>query len=107
MQNLNSTSWTSPSNARWTGGRSTGTVSAAAPRLRVWGPWAVAGLLFAVLMFSFLSVVQQSVDRAGQQQIQAETLATAESRCQGEATYGQRQSCLAALKADSGVASTR
>ncbi len=77
------------------------------PAVRVWGPWALAVGLFLALMLSFLSVVQQGVARAEQQQRLAGELGRAELRCQAEGSYARRQACVTDLKAATALASLR
>ncbi len=77
------------------------------PALRRWGPWLAAGVMFVALMFSFLSVVQQGVERAGQHQRLAEERGRAEQLCQSQGAYGQRQACMADIQATAALASLR
>lgn len=72
-----------------------------------WAPWVLAGVAFAMLMFSFLSVLRQAVERGERQRQQVRQQASAEQQCRNQATPALRRHCGAELAADRALASLR
>lgn len=107
MEHSNDSSWTLPSQL---GGRTLdrgGQEPASQYSLRIWGPLLAAGVLFGVLMFSFLGVLQQAVARGEQQRLQLAEQAQAELRCRSVPSLAARRSCLAEMAAARALASLR
>lgn len=107
MEHTETSTWTAA--ARWARqGRGHRAAPAdAGQALRRWAPWLLAGLTFLALMFSFLSVLQQAVERGERHRQLAAQQASAQLLCRSEATLARRRACAVQLDTAGALASLR